>query len=334
VISVTAWDVAGNSTKATLSVVYAVTVTVQSGGGFLTVDGTSYFTSSPTLAWTPGSPHTISVSPPQSFSSHILNVWTAWSDGGEQSHTVSPTTNTTYIPSFKTQANLTFSAGTGGTVSPASGWYDTGQPIVMTATPSNGYVFTGWTSSTPGSGGSYGRISNPVTLIPSYWFSETATFVIPPTAIVQTIPAGRTFTVDGTNYSSAQTFSWISPSTHNIAIASPQSDMTGNLYAWTGWSDGGATSHPVFFTTSTTYTASFKTLYFNRISGGLLSNGDMSLSFVGLAGTNYALDRSWSLVPPSWIPQVTNPAGSGGLLLFTNTPNSSSNNFWRIHSVP
>ena len=60
----------------------------------------------------------------------------------------------------------------------------------------------------------------------------------------------------------------------------------------------------------------------------------MQLSFVGLAGTNYALDRSFGLSPADWIPQATNPAGSSGALIFTNTPDAATNNFWRIRSVP
>ena len=50
--------------------------------------------------------------------------------------------------------------------------------------------------------------------------------------------------------------------------------------------------------------------------------------------TNYALDRSTSLLPANWIPQTTNPAGSFGALVFTNTPDATTNNFWRIRSVP
>jgi hypothetical protein len=73
---------------------------------------------------------------------------------------------------------------------------------------------------------------------------------------------------------------------------------------------------------------------YNQITGQLLSNGDMRLSFVGDAETRYALDRSFNLAPADWIPQETNPAGSGGVLLFTNTPDPTTNNFWRIRSVP
>lgn len=73
---------------------------------------------------------------------------------------------------------------------------------------------------------------------------------------------------------------------------------------------------------------------YNHILTQLLSGGKLQLSFVGLAGTNYALDRTFSLSPASWVPQLTNPAGVGGMLIFTNTPNPATNNFWRIRSVP
>jgi hypothetical protein len=71
------------------------------------------------------------------------------------------------------------------------------------------------------------------------------------------------------------------------------------------------------------------------ITNQLLSGGDMSFSFVGIAGTNYALDRTFNLLPViNWIPQLTNPAGADGALVFTNTPDPTTNNFWRIRSVP
>jgi alpha-tubulin suppressor-like RCC1 family protein len=73
---------------------------------------------------------------------------------------------------------------------------------------------------------------------------------------------------------------------------------------------------------------------YNRISAQLLSGDNVSLSFFGIAGVNYALDRSFSLAPPNWAPQMTNLAGAGGVLVFTNTPNPSTNNFWHIRSVP
>jgi alpha-tubulin suppressor-like RCC1 family protein len=73
---------------------------------------------------------------------------------------------------------------------------------------------------------------------------------------------------------------------------------------------------------------------YNRITGQRLGGTNMQLSFVGIANANYALDRSSSLSPPNWIPQATNAAGSFGALVFTNPPDASTNNFWRIRSAP
>jgi alpha-tubulin suppressor-like RCC1 family protein len=73
---------------------------------------------------------------------------------------------------------------------------------------------------------------------------------------------------------------------------------------------------------------------FNRIAGQLLSGPKMRLSFVGLDRTNYALDRTFNLVSANWVPQITNRADSVGVLVLTNTPDATTNNFWRIHSVP
>jgi alpha-tubulin suppressor-like RCC1 family protein len=73
---------------------------------------------------------------------------------------------------------------------------------------------------------------------------------------------------------------------------------------------------------------------YNRISSELLGDGNLRLSFVGNAGANYALDGSFALAPPNWVPQVTNAADGGGVLVYTNTPDPATNNFWRIRSVP
>ncbi len=73
---------------------------------------------------------------------------------------------------------------------------------------------------------------------------------------------------------------------------------------------------------------------YNQISVQLLNGGNVGLAYVGIAGTNYELDRSFSLSPANWVPQVTNPADSSGALVFTNTPDATTNNFWRIRSAP
>ncbi|MGA3284872.1 MAG: hypothetical protein ABSD57_10505 [Verrucomicrobiota bacterium] len=73
---------------------------------------------------------------------------------------------------------------------------------------------------------------------------------------------------------------------------------------------------------------------YNRVSIQLLAGGDVCSYFGGVAGTNYALDRSVDLSPANWMPQATNPANVFGVVSFTNTPDPTTNNFWRIRSVP
>ena len=107
--------------------------------------------------------------------------------------------------------------------------------------------------------------------------TETAAFTQNPVNItVQMSVAGLTFTVDGTTYTAAQTFSWTPGSSHTIATTSPQNGATGVRYAWSNWSGGGAISHTVAPTKNTTYTATFTTQYYLTMSAG--SGGTVSPS--------------------------------------------------------
>jgi alpha-tubulin suppressor-like RCC1 family protein len=72
---------------------------------------------------------------------------------------------------------------------------------------------------------------------------------------------------------------------------------------------------------------------YNRIYSQQFSGAAAQLYFFGNATGNYALDRSFTLVQPNWIPQVTNSANSFGALVFTNTPAPAMNNFWRVRAV-
>jgi hypothetical protein len=130
--------------------------------------------------------------------------------------------------------------------------------------------------------------------------TETATFTPPVQVTVQTTPAGRTFSVDGTNYSAAKTFSWTPGSSHTIATTTPQAGGTGVRYYFSSWSDGGAISHTVAPTKSTTYTAKFGTQYFltmNAGTGGKVSpasswrTSGTTLSISATASTGYSFSN-------------------------------------------
>ena len=85
---------------------------------------------------------------------------------------------------------------------------------------------------------------------------------------VQANPPGLAFAVDGTNYTSAQTFNWTPGSNHTIATTSPQSGSAGVQYVWSSWSDGGAISHTISPTVSSNYTANFTTQYYLTMNAG------------------------------------------------------------------
>lgn len=101
--------------------------------------------------------------------------------------------------------------------------------------------------------------ANPVNVTMSAPRSVTANFSAVASITVTTNPVGRSITVDGTNFTAPQSFSWVVGSSHTIATTSPQG-AGGTRYVFASWSDGGAQSHSVIAPgTATTYTASFTT---------------------------------------------------------------------------
>jgi uncharacterized repeat protein (TIGR01451 family) len=246
-----------------------VTVQTNPSGLAFTVDGTVY-SSMQIFSWGPGSSHTISTTSPQNGATGVRYVWNNWSDGGAISHTVAPRANKIYTAKLSTQYFLTMVGGTGGKVSPMSGWKNSGSIISISATPTNnalvGYNFAGWTGT---GSGSYSGANNPASIIMNGPMTETAAFTQNPVQVtVQTNPAGRTFTVDSVTYTSAQTFSWQPGSSHTMATSSPQNGNAGVRYMWKNWSDSGAISHVVAPTTNKTYTANFTTQYFLTMTAG------------------------------------------------------------------
>jgi predicted heme/steroid binding protein len=149
-----------------------VTVQTNQAGRTFTVDGTPY-TAAQSFSWQPGSSHTIATTSPQSGGTGVQYVWTSWSDNGAISHTAVPTTNKTYTATFTTQYYLTMSHGTAGTVSPASGWRNSGAAISISATPATGYSFSNWTGN---GAGSYSGTNNPASITMNGPVTEMATF--------------------------------------------------------------------------------------------------------------------------------------------------------------
>ncbi len=246
----------------------SVTVQATQPGCAFTVDGTTY-TASQSFSWASNSTHVIATTSPQSGSTGIQYVWGSWSDAGAISHAVSPAHGAAYTANFTTQYYLAMNASAGGSVSPASGWDNSGAVVPIVATANDGFSFIGWTGLGADSYSGTG-VSPSVTM--NEPITETASFAPNISVTVQANLPGCSFSVDGSNFTTSQTFSWTSNSTHTIATASPQSGGTGIRYVWSNWSDGGATSHVVNPAVGTTYTASFTTQYYLTMNAGTGGN--------------------------------------------------------------
>lgn len=96
---------------------------------------------------------------------------------------------------------------------------------------------------------------------------------------VSALPAGRSFSVDGTTFTSPQSFLWDSGSTHTLAVTTPQSVSAGERYAFTAWSGGStstSTSISVSPTTDAAFTANFQRqflLTMPSVTGGTTTPG-------------------------------------------------------------
>jgi hypothetical protein len=161
---------------------FEVSVTVQpsSAGPSFTVDGTAY-TTAQTFTWTPGSSHSIAAGSPQNGATGVQYMWNSWSDGGAISHVITPTTNATYTANFTTQYYLMMSGGIGGSVTPGSGWTNSGASVTLGAMPSHGYSFGGWTGS---GSGSYSGSNNLASITMIAPITETASFALIPTRVI------------------------------------------------------------------------------------------------------------------------------------------------------
>jgi hypothetical protein len=99
------------------SVPVSITITSSlTGSNFVEVDGTP-ITTPQTFDWLPGSTHTLAANSPVSGGTGIQYVYSDWGDGGNQVHDYTvPGSSTTVTANYDTQYQVTFSAGTGGSI--------------------------------------------------------------------------------------------------------------------------------------------------------------------------------------------------------------------------
>ncbi|MGC2788729.1 MAG: hypothetical protein WA547_01570 [Thermoplasmata archaeon] len=155
--------------------------------------------------------------------------------------------NVTVAISYSPQYALTAVASPvgAGNVSPASGWYTSGQKVSIRATPGSGDAFSNWS----GQGlGSYTGTSNPAPLTVRGPINETAEFTGPPGTVVGVtftetgLPSGTKWNVslDGQWESSTNTtveFQAL-PGSYGYALASPMSGANASSRYVTAPTDG------------------------------------------------------------------------------------------------
>jgi uncharacterized protein (TIGR03437 family) len=188
----------------------AITVSTSPPGLQIVVDGVT-LTAPQSFSWTAGSSHTVGVNSPQGGGGS-RSVFTSWSDGGAQTHTITaPTTATSYTASLKTQYLLTTAVSPGGsgtiTASPTSpdGYYDNGVSVQLTAAPAG--QFANW-------GGDLSGSVNPQAIVMGAPRSVTANFGTPPSTlaisclVVGNITVGSPFSLACTVSGGVPPYAW------------------------------------------------------------------------------------------------------------------------------
>lgn len=236
------------------------TVTSSPVGLTVTVDGQTYVTPK-IFEWTPSSTHTISAVPTQGSES-VRQSFVSWSNGGTPTQTITaPVVSTTYTANYVAQYLLAVSVTGSGTFainSPpgtcTNGYCNPGTVVQISATPSGGSVFTGFSGALTGA-------TNPTALIMDGPKAVVANFASSQGGTtIATVPAGLNIVVDGTSYVAPQTFPWTAGTTHTISAPATQGSTTvRNVFA--SWSDSGALSHTVTAPAAGTFTANFVTQY-------------------------------------------------------------------------
>ena len=137
---------------------------------------------------------------------------------------------------------LTATAGEGGSVAPSSGSFNAGTQVSITATPSSGYTFSGWSN---------GSSDNPVTVTLDSNTSITANFaLIPVYTITVSSEDGGSVSSEGGDYQEG---------TQVTLTATPDEG-----YEFSGWSDGNTEATRVITASEDlTLTATFSELEYS-----------------------------------------------------------------------
>jgi hypothetical protein len=226
------------------------------------VDGQAYGNAA-VFSWPTGSKHTLQIGPWQYAPGQTKTRYDFlhWSTPAGPLPDPSGTVTITAAPGVTSyNADLSieyavslnfFQCGDGPCVSPgtiwanqtayiqdADIWVAAGSAASLMASPSSGYVFTGWAQT--------GGLAAPV-----YSFAVNAPISVYPRFAVaravrlQTVPDGLQLLADRAPITAPASLEWGWNSTHTVGAVSPQIDHQGHSWVFQSWSDSGSTNHDV-----------------------------------------------------------------------------------------
>ena len=169
-------------------------------GTVLTVGSSTYsYSALPlTLYLAPGGQLSFTWSSPVSGGSGIQFTWRSTSGlSTSQSATITVSGPGSMAATYGAQYYLTMEASPSseGSVSPGSGWYNSGAPVAISETPASGYTFAGWAGT---GSGSYSGTTGSTSITMNAPVTETADFQLPQYSYTfneNGLPIGTTWSV-------------------------------------------------------------------------------------------------------------------------------------------
>jgi uncharacterized repeat protein (TIGR02543 family) len=193
------------------------------------------YTTPATIAWTTGTSCDVAV-PSTQGGPDTRQVFTRWTDGVTSNpRAIIASPGSMYTMQWTTEHRLTRSVSGQGAVSPSDGFYAAGSTIQLTATPSAGYQFTGWSGTATGS-------ANPLAVVMDAPKTITANFTAGPATIRIESNTAVTITVSGSGcpagaYTTPATLTWISGGTCSVTAQQPAA--TADVKSvFSQWADG------------------------------------------------------------------------------------------------
>ena len=265
----------------------SVTITSAPEGLLVSVDGASVKTPQ-SFNWAVGSIHNLDVADRQGDGTPVRYSFGRWGDNQQRKHSVTVSADTTvysvfFVRQYQVKTGVSPSDGGTVTISPASdGYYADNAPVTVTATPQNGYSFSGWNGT-----GSFTFINVHGLAATSASFLVTipnlvyvAHFTKSPLLTITTDPPNLQVTVNNFKGLGPRKVAVDPGGTLQVSADASITVSTGaTRYVFQEWSDGGPAAHTVTAPATGNYpvlTARYKVQHV--VTAGFTGRGSVTLT--------------------------------------------------------